>query len=521
VDFTTLLNQVELALLPGPEAEEQPLLDDRGPLALPVINADEGDLAEATRQAILALERSNEERVRFFIFGQLPARLERDDSGNPVVVQLAPYKLRNELARAARYVRGKKPAHPPMDVVRDILASADLRLPVLRRVVQVPVFLPDGTLCGAPGYNAEGSVYYAPPDSFELPEVSLQPSRQEIDYARSLLLDDLLGDFPFTGPAERAHAVALALLPFARDLFVGPTPLHLIEKPSPGTGASLLAEVLLRPAIPGPIPVMTEGGSGDEWRKRITSTLLEGPEAIIIDNLRQRLQAAALAAAITSVEFRDRILGLSQNTRLPVRCAWVGTGNNPTLSREMMRRTIRIRLDARVDRPWERSQEDFRHPDLRSYAQQYRDRLCWACVTLVQAWVAEGRPPGQGALGMFEGWARAMGGILLVSGIDGFLGNLAAFYEEADEEGATMRSFIGQWWETHADDEVIVADLLPIAANYLDLGNRGEQSMKVRLGRLLGSNRERRFDYLRLSRSGDARSGVHRWRLVDTRRETV
>ena len=37
---------------------------------------------------------------------------------------------------------------------------------------------------------------------------------------------ELLGDFPFTGDAERPHAVGFLLLPFLRELVDGPTPIH-------------------------------------------------------------------------------------------------------------------------------------------------------------------------------------------------------------------------------------------------------------------------------------------------------
>ncbi len=36
--------------------------------------------------------------------------------------------------------------------------------------------------------------------------------------------------------ADRAHALALLLLPYARDLIDGPTPNHLAESPEPGSG---------------------------------------------------------------------------------------------------------------------------------------------------------------------------------------------------------------------------------------------------------------------------------------------
>ena len=40
--------------------------------------------------------------------------------------------------------------------------------------------------------------------------------------------------------------------------------------------------------------------------------------------------------------------------RLPIRCVWIATGNNPEFSNEMARRLVRIRLDANVERPWQR-----------------------------------------------------------------------------------------------------------------------------------------------------------------------
>jgi putative DNA primase/helicase len=41
---------------------------------------------------------------------------------------------------------------------------------------------------------------------------------------------------------------------------------------------------------------MTEGRDEDEWRKRLTSRLATGPAVILNDNLRRRLEDAALSA---------------------------------------------------------------------------------------------------------------------------------------------------------------------------------------------------------------------------------
>jgi hypothetical protein len=217
--------------------------------------------------------------------------------------------------------------------------------------------------------------------------------------------------------------VAALVAPFARDLIDGPTPLHEVEAPSPGTGKTLLVDLLTYPALGRPLAAMTEGKDEDEWRKRLFAKLRTAPTALLLDNIKRRLDSGALASAITSYpQWEDRILGVSEVARVPVRCVWLLTGNNPALSSEMTRRTVRIRLDAKQDRPWLR--EGFRHADIREWVRANRGQRVWAALTLVQAWIAKGRPEGERTLGMFERWAKVMGSILEVGLIPGFLKNL-------------------------------------------------------------------------------------------------
>ena len=48
------------------------------------------------------------------------------------------------------------PAYPPKEVVTDVLCEPNIPLPVLTRIVEAPVFAPDGTIQTAPGYHAAG-----------------------------------------------------------------------------------------------------------------------------------------------------------------------------------------------------------------------------------------------------------------------------------------------------------------------------------------------------------------------------
>jgi hypothetical protein len=76
----------------------------------------------------------------------------------------------------------------------------------------------------------------------------------------------------------------------------------------------------------------------------------------------------------------------------------------------MARRTVRIRLDAKAERPDLRT--GFRHANLKAWVRENHEWLVWSALTMIQAWIAAGRPRGRKILGMFEPWAETMGGIL-------------------------------------------------------------------------------------------------------------
>lgn len=463
----------------------------------PEIDASCQDLQIITDHAWAAIRQANDPPT-IFRQGGVAVRLEHGDEGEPIIREVTVHRMRHFMARAARWNRTvgdeTRRVTPPHVVVNDVMASPDQQLPILTRIVEAPVFAPDGTLQTEPGYHSASRTFFAPAPGFAVPDVSLHPTAREVKAARDLICDELLGDFPFVNDGELAHAVAVLLLPFARDLVSGATPLHLIEKPTAGTGATLLADMLNWPATGRPISTMTEGRDEDEWRKRITAKLRRGSQFVLIDNIRRRLDSAALSAAITSPIWEDRIIRTSQTVQIPIRCVWLATGNNPAVSFEIARRTIRIRLDASLERPWLRT--GFKHPRLKTWTIENRGRLVSAALTMIRAWLAAGCPPCSHTLGMFENWSEVVGGILDVSKIKGFLSNLGDFYSQSDAESAGWRSFMTAWWEKFGVGEVTVAQLFPLVAadSCLTLGDGSEQSQRVVLGKMLAASRDRVFE---------------------------
>lgn len=498
----------------------QPVEYEPSKYDLPPIDAGSGDLAGLADQAWAAIIASNDP-PELFQRGGLLTRIQTGDTKEPYLAVVSEAGLRGILARVAWWYRfterdGQKDAHPPIPVVKDMMAAPEYPLPIISRVVEAPVFGRQGELNLEPGYHPASRTYYWS-NGLEVPPVPENPTAKDIKQARTLIVDELLGDFPFTSDTELSHAVALLLGPFVRELVTGPTPLHMIEAPSPGTGKSLLADAITIPSTGRPAATMTEGRDEDEWRKRITASLIAAPTFLLIDNVRRKLDSAALSAALTSTSWQDRILGRSELTKLPVRCIWMATANNPALTTEMARRTVRIRLDAKVARPWQR--DGFRHKDLRGWALQNRGELVWAALILIQAWVAEGTPASDYVLGQYESWAQVIGGILDCAGIKGFLGNLDEVYSAADEETAQWEEFISAWWHEHGDVPQGTRELFRIAEEkdllLMVRGDKGEHSQRIRMGKALGQTRDRQIGPFRIEQAGRNRSGGILYRLTN------
>jgi len=362
--------------------------------------------------------------------------------------------------------------------------------PRVDRVIDVPVVGRDGKLVTRPGHHPDSRLYFRPAkglEDLEVPAAGSVQSADQVIEAREFVETELFSDYRFGDAGSRAHAWSLMLLPFVRELIDGPTPMHGIFAPMPGTGKGYLAETCLIPACG---PVGTQAGSGkndEEWRKVITSHLMSGASAIVFDNLHGTLESAALASAMTTGIWQDRVLGGNKLVKLPITNAWVATANNPRMSHEHARRIAPIFLEPGDVVPSDRPAGSFRHPDLHSWALENRSDLVQALLLLVQHWLSgaavldpsdrstlirqsdlDSETPSpeksRATLGSFQNWAATMGGILEAADIDGFLTNRERLREEVDEEHREMAQFLSAW---HAlDAEPMLAKDLAALCEY-------------------------------------------------------
>lgn len=476
-------------------------------------------LHDIVHDAWQAVERWNGEEPRLFRHGLGIAEV-RDDGGLPRIHHLNIAGMRGRLDRCADWYRqteqGFLPARPPKDVIEDML-EMEKPLPLIRGIVGTPTFSSDGTLDTTLGFQPRTGLYYHPVGE-PIPVVPGDPDATDLKRAKAYLFMEWLADFPFAEESSQAHAVALPLTVMARELIDGPTPMTGIDAPSPGTGKGLLASgtgIIVQGREPS---VMAET-RGEEERKRITTLIKAGHPVILLDNVKRRVESAALAALLTAPYWSDRLLGATEEVDLPVRAVWIVTGNNLQFDSDISRRVAWIRLDAKVDRPWQRQQ--FRKDNLLLWMRRHRHELVWACLVLIQRWVRDGMPQWAGRpLGSFEAWSSVVGGILESAGIKGFLENREELYARADSETEEWRSFTRQWLAAYGERSLKASELLDIAKDHLQSVFRSlkddasDRSYLTKLGVALRARRDRSFDGLIIRQSADGHNGGAYWCLA-------
>ena len=487
------------------------------------LSAQDQHTKEVTRQAWDAIIARNTPPATF-IYANRPTRLVFGVDGMPIPEMLDERKLSHLVARSVVWYRTvAKPktnpvefehrhAHPPLAIVKDMIEETAVGLPILSRIVQAPAYAADGSLSLEPGYHPPSESYYVA-NGLVVPPIPDDPTGGEIEAARRVIADEVFGDFPFVDDADRAHAFAMLLQAFVRSCISGTTPLYTTSKPRAGTGATLLVQVVALITSGQPSATMTLAKSDDEMRKRLTSTLRGLPLQILLDNVRGTLDHPSLAAVLTARVWGDRILGESNNVKIPVSCTFSATGNNIAMSDEIARRSVPIRLDAQVERPDTR--EGWRHDNLEEWVLEHRGELVAACLTLCQAWFAAGRPkPSNNVrLGGFESWSRTMAGILEVAGVPDFLSNLRQFRDRADVTTDVTRAFLERWWSDRTTERVTIKELIPAATDVgVDLGNAdNERSLTSTLGRFVKRLEGQRYtiDNDQLVRVADAGKDGH------------
>ncbi len=347
-------------------------------------------------------------------------RAESDDiqgrlvpKGTPAIRTCTLGWIREQLSKAAVFTRQDREGGSHRSLVPEWLpgmlreSSEHKGLPELTAVVEVPVFLEDGSILTKPGLDSACGIYFAPLHS-TFPTIPERPSFDEARLARETLFG-LVKDFPWASkPSPEGHRaawLAFLLTPFARYAIQGAVPFVLIEANGQAAGKGLLAQVTARIPLGRELPTTTAPKDGEELRKMALPIVLEGTRIQFLDESGPFFGSREFNGMVTGTVLKDRVLGSSLTLEAPMNTLWVTAGNNVSLGPDTARRCLSIRLEPLCERPEDR--DNFTIPDLMGYTQKHQAELAASALTILRAFHVAGRPSsGLKPWGSFEAWTR-------------------------------------------------------------------------------------------------------------------
>src|ERR1700682_1325981 len=123
-------------------------------------------------------------------------------------------------------------------------------------------------------------------------------------------------------------------------------------------------------------------------KKAVLAILIAGDAVVLINNVAKPVDSAALCAVLTSANYSDRVLGVSQKVTVPTNATWLLTGNSIEFVGDLTTRVLLSVLDPEVEHPEERP---FRR-NLAEYIIEHRGDLVSAALTIPLAYLAAGSP---------------------------------------------------------------------------------------------------------------------------------
>jgi hypothetical protein len=319
--------------------------------------------------------------------------IDKPDEAPPEVPQVEPLDSAAMLQRIEQAVvlhettrdGLPRPIAVPDRIINYLIRKKAHAAPTINGLVTHPIVLGNGEILSSEGLHPASGFYL---HGVEVPQVRPY-SQHEAALALSRIRADFLEGFEFASPLDGDVALAGLLTGVQRRMLDAAPGLAVLAS-TQSSGKTTLARrihvVLTGRDMPvSSFPVNDEA----EVSKRLLSTLLRSPAAIVLDNIPDGFTFAsgALAAAMTSSVFEQRVLGISRDASVPTTTLFMLTGNNLTLGNDEVTRWMVARLAPAGARPQERK---FRHPDVVGHARAIRAQTLRDVVGIVAGYVHSG-----------------------------------------------------------------------------------------------------------------------------------
>ena len=355
----------------------------------PVIRVVAGDL----HRVVDAAEKELASRGRHYQAGGLIVSVATDPtSGDPSIVPTSAPALTRELSVAATWEKYDGRAQdwvrcdPPTRHVAILYDAQCFRyLPPLAGVARQPYFRePDGELITHPGYDKTAQRFAV----FDAREFVIPEPTPDAARAALALLEDLLTEFHFVAPTDKAAALAAIFTAVVRPSLPHAPGFH-VRAPVFASGKTYLCELIGAFAGPASNAKVSYPTTSEEATKVILSLLLTSPAVIEFDDMdTDWIPHGTIKRMLTAEQITDRILGVSKTATVSTRTLFLGSGNNVGPIRDLLRRVLTIHIDPRCATPATMTYKGFPVAKVR----QRRGTYVAAVLTIIQAWRKAGMP---------------------------------------------------------------------------------------------------------------------------------
>lgn len=375
----------------------------------PTILVEPGERPAAARDGLAAMAEHGTRFFRRYTELVRVARIEAKDARGqklfvPAALAVDSVVAAEALSEAAIWQKpGKKrptTIDPPPGVIAHVLALVEAwPFPPLRGIIATPTLRPDGSILSKPGYDPLTGLYLFDPPP--MPPIADQPSLADAEAALTLL-NELLDEFCFAEDdgISNASAIAMLMTPVLRGA-MEVAPMFVVTKPEAGTGGSYLQDLAAMIATGERAPVLSLTSNPEENEKRLAGAALSQQPIIALDNVSIDLGGDFLCQVTERPRLRVRRLGTSELTILDNSFTVFANGNQLQTTGDVVRRTIRVELDANMENPDRRS---FRKSPLDEIKRD-RGRYVAAILTIARAYASAGYP-GELYRPSYEDWSR-------------------------------------------------------------------------------------------------------------------
>lgn len=377
-----------------------------------------------------------------------------EGAGGMHTMELANVETLTSRAAANMSFYTTRPGQPDMRVPKDVphrpiqligKSRDDYGFRNLKGIIAAPTLRPDGSVLSTPGYDPQTKLLLMMDEPVSpIPEF---PTEDEIAAAKDTLLSPF-AHFDFADPIDKSVLVSSLLTAVVRKT-LHTAPGVIISATTAGSGKTKVAQCISVLAG-GDLSTQPWVSDPEEQRKTLGSTLLEGSNALIFDNVTGQLRSDIWCNVLTTATIAVRIVGFKEKPRMSTSIMVIWTGNNLAAAGDLTRRTLRINLDPQCEKPWQRPFSF----DPVQLVQGWRLELVAAALILLRGYIAVGRPNMVKAhTGSFEQWSKLIRQCVIWLG---FADPEQSMVENLDDDPDTehLRAVMNAWYEVFGDKSV-------------------------------------------------------------------